>query len=475
MTKFVILMHKEAVSSIQYQVSSIKNNEVMVVSKLLAFLLIVFLLFFSLIFLKQQGVVAAANQEEDEYASAREEMVSRQVNGRGVSNASVLAAMRKVPRHEFVPQNLRSRAYDDIPLFISAGQTIPRPYIVALMTELLALKGGERVLLVGAGSGYQAAILAEIAAKVYTTGITASLDKTTEKRLRSMGYKNITSKSDDVYGGWEENAPFDCVMVTAASDRIPQPLVDQLKVGGKMVIPEISFFRLKLVTKTGDGVKTEDITPKDRYAADRERMVSQQIAGRGVSDESVLAAMRKVMRHEFVPERMKLHAYDDRPLPIGEDQTISQPYIVALMTELLDLKGGEKILEIGTGSGYQAAILAEIVAEVYTIEIVESLARTADERLQGLGYRNITVRFGDGYKGWKEHAPFDGVIVTAAPDHIPQPLVDQLKVGGRMVIPVGDFFQELKLLTKTESGVKEKNVIPVRFVPMTGEAQEKKK
>lgn len=442
-------------------------------NKLLAFLLVVFFLFSFFLFLKQQGIVVAADQEGDEYASAREEMVSRQIGSRGVSDELVLAAMRKVPRHEFVPQNLRPRAYDDIPLFISAGQIIPRPYIVALMTELLALKGGEKVLLVGAGSGYQAAILAEIAGKVYATEAMESLTGTVEKKLRGMGYENITLKSGG-YGSWEEHAPFDAVMVTAASGRIPQQLVDQLKIGGKMVIPEISFFRLKLVTKTGDGVKTEDITPKDRYAADRERMVSQHIAARGVSDESVLAAMRKVMRHEFVPERMKLHAYDDTPLPIGEDQTISQPYIVALMTELLDLKGGEKILEIGTGSGYQAAMLAEIVAEVYTIEIVESLARTADERLQGLGYRNITVKFGDGYKGWKEHAPFDGVIVTAAPDHIPQPLVDQLKVGGRMVIPVGDFFQKLKLLTKTESGVKEKNVIPVRFVPMTGEAQEKK-
>ena len=212
---------------------------------------------------------------------------------------------------------------------------------------------------------------------------------------------------------------------------------------------------------------------QDEYALARERMVSSQIVRREVSDKLVLAAMRKVPRHKFVPENMKPYAYEDRPLPIGEDQTISQPYIVALMTELLGLKGGEKVLEIGTGSGYQAAVLAEIVAEVYTIEIVESLARTAEEKLEEMGYENITVRFGDGYKGWEEHAPFDGVIVTAAPDHIPQPLVDQLKVGGRMVIPVGSRFQELKLLTKTEDGVKEKDVIPVRFVPMTGEAQQK--
>lgn len=213
---------------------------------------------------------------------------------------------------------------------------------------------------------------------------------------------------------------------------------------------------------------------KDEYAFQREQMVYDQIVRRNVSDKLVLKAMRKVPRHEFVPDNMKRHAYEDRPLPIGEDQTISQPYIVAIMTELLGLKSGEKVLEIGTGSGYQAAVLAEIAGEVYTIEIIESLANSADKRLKRLGYNNVTVKYGDGYRGWKEHAPFDGVIVTAAPDHIPQPLVDQLKVGGRMVIPVGEHFQELKLITKTESGVVEKNVLPVRFVPMTGEAQEKK-
>ncbi|MFC1716043.1 protein-L-isoaspartate(D-aspartate) O-methyltransferase [Candidatus Poribacteria bacterium] len=209
----------------------------------------------------------------------------------------------------------------------------------------------------------------------------------------------------------------------------------------------------------------------DSYVAARERMVSQQIESRGVSDKLVLEAMRKVPRHEFVPADVKLYAYDDNPQFIGESQTISQPYIVALMTELLELKGGEKVLEIGTGSGYQAAVLAEIAEEVYTIEIIESLAKTAEARLQGMGYQNITVKWGDGYKGWEEHAPFDHVIVTAAPDHVPQPLVDQLKVGGRMVIPVGDYYQELKLLTKTENGVEKKSIVPVRFVPMTGEAQ----
>ena len=222
-----------------------------------------------------------------------------------------------------------------------------------------------------------------------------------------------------------------------------------------------------------DTKETMPESTEDEYTPMRERMVTRHIIRRGVSDKLVLAAMRKVPRHEFVPEGMKWRAYEDNPLPIGEEQTISQPYIVALMTELLGLKGGEKVLEIGTGSGYQAAILAEIAGQIYTIEIIESLATSADARLQRLGYKNVTVKFGDGYKGWKEHAPFDGVIVTAAPDHIPQPLVDQLKVGGRMVIPVGDYFQELKLLTKTKDGVKERNTIPVTFVPMTGEAQEK--
>jgi protein-L-isoaspartate(D-aspartate) O-methyltransferase len=164
-------------------------------------------------------------------------------------------------------------------------------------------------------------------------------------------------------------------------------------------------------------------------------------------------------------------AYADRPLPIGYGQTISQPYIVAEMTRLLRVDGNSRVLEIGTGSGYQAAVLAEIVDEVYSIEIICSLAESAETRLKEMGYRNITVRCADGYQGWKEHAPFDGVMVTAAPDHIPQPLVDQLKVGGRLVIPVGDVFQELMVITKTETGTKKMNVIPVRFVPMTGEAE----
>ena len=211
----------------------------------------------------------------------------------------------------------------------------------------------------------------------------------------------------------------------------------------------------------------------DVYTEEREGMVKTQIEARGVKDKLVLAAMRKVPRHLFVPERWRDQAYTDGPLPIGEGQTISQPYIVGLMTELLSLKGGEKVLEIGTGSGYQAAVLAEIANEVYTIEIICPLAQRAESTLKQLEYDNITVKCGDGYQGWKEQAPFDGVIVTAAPDHIPQPLIDQLKVGGRLVIPVGDFYQELVLLLKTDIGIKKMNVIPVRFVPMTGEAEKK--
>ena len=196
------------------------------------------------------------------------------------------------------------------------------------------------------------------------------------------------------------------------------------------------------------------------------KMVVHQIHARGIRDSLVLRTMRETPRHLFVPEYLERNAYIDRPLPIGEEQTISQPYIVALMTELLHLTGDEKVLEIGTGSGYQAAILSPLVKEVYTIEIVESLAESAKERLINLGYDNVIVKWGDGYKGWPEHAPFDCVIVTAAPEYIPKALVEQLKVGGRLVIPVGSFYQELKVITKEKDGIKEESIIPVRFVPM---------
>ena len=201
----------------------------------------------------------------------------------------------------------------------------------------------------------------------------------------------------------------------------------------------------------------------------REEMVKVQIRNRGIKDERLLKAMLKVERHKFVPEEIQRFAYIDRPLPIGEEQTISQPYIVALMTELLKLDGNEKVLEIGTGSGYQAAILAELAREVYTIEILEPLAKKAEKLLQNLGYENITVKCGDGYIGWEEHAPFDAIIVTCAPPYIPQPLVDQLAEGARMVIPVGTTWQELKLIEKLNGQIKIFDTIPVRFVPMTGE------
>lgn len=204
----------------------------------------------------------------------------------------------------------------------------------------------------------------------------------------------------------------------------------------------------------------------------RERLV-RELESEGISDEKVLSAMRKVLRHEFVPKQYQSEAYNNYPLPIGMGQTISQPFVVAYMTQVLKLKGGEKVLEIGTGSGYQAAVLAEIADKVYTIEILEPLARSAEKTLGRLGYKNVFVKAGDGYQGWPEYAPFDAIIVTAAPDHVPQPLVDQLKVGGRMVIPVGKQGQRLVLITKDEQGVKAEEDLPVLFVPMTGEAERK--
>jgi len=201
----------------------------------------------------------------------------------------------------------------------------------------------------------------------------------------------------------------------------------------------------------------------------KEEMVKTQIRARGVSDEGVLNAILKVDRHKFVPEETRHLAYSDRPLLIGEGQTISQPYIVALMTELLELKKGDRVLEVGTGSGYQAAILAELADHVYTIEIIESLGRSAERLLKELGYSNIDVKIGDGYIGWEEFAPFDAIIVTAAPPHIPQPLLDQLKEEGRLVIPVGGFYQDLKKITKVKGQIKSQDIIPVVFVPMTGE------
>ncbi len=221
------------------------------------------------------------------------------------------------------------------------------------------------------------------------------------------------------------------------------------------------------------GCGTRAAEQPDEYARRRMNMVDNQIRARGIRDPRVLEVMRKVPRHEFVPADQAANAYDDNPLPIGLGQTISQPYIVAYMTEQLQVTPQSKVLEIGTGSGYQAAVLAELAKEVYSIEIVPDLARRSKETLATLGYSNVHVRAGDGYRGWPEQAPFDRIIVTAAPDHVPQPLVDQLAVGGRLIIPVGDYYQQILILTKTPRGVVEEKTIDVVFVPMTGEAQKK--
>ena len=214
-------------------------------------------------------------------------------------------------------------------------------------------------------------------------------------------------------------------------------------------------------------------TKEDSLSRLRNRMVSDQLERRGIKNPAVLAVMRKIPRHLFVPPNLLYHAYDDTPLPIDANQTISQPYIVALMTELIKPQPDHKVLEIGTGSGYQAAVLAELVKEVYTIEIIEELGKKADGLLQSMQYKNIWVKIGDGYQGWAEHAPYDGIVVTAAPPDVPKPLLEQLKIGGRLVIPIGRMYQELILVTKDEKGIHQEEVIPVRFVPMTGEVQKK--
>ena len=222
------------------------------------------------------------------------------------------------------------------------------------------------------------------------------------------------------------------------------------------------------------GTSAEDLPRKeeDRFAQMRERMVAEQLKNRDIHDPAVLAAMRSVPRHHFVPEAYRGAAYTDGPLPIGYEQTISQPYIVALMTQLARPAPQARALDIGTGSGYQAAVLAELVDSVYSIEILCPLADEARARLERLAYHNVAVRCGDGYQGWPEHAPFDLIILAAAPDHVPQPLVEQLAPGGRLVLPLGAFYQDLIVIEKLPDGtVREQNVAPVRFVPMTGEAQ----
>jgi protein-L-isoaspartate(D-aspartate) O-methyltransferase len=217
---------------------------------------------------------------------------------------------------------------------------------------------------------------------------------------------------------------------------------------------------------SGDGAAPPD-QHDDIYARRRQQMVDDQMRARDIRDPRVLAAMQKVPRHRFVREGDVDAAYADSPIAIGFGQTISQPYIIAYMTEALALPPSARVLEIGTGSGYQAAILGELAGEVYTIEIVPELAARSSALLAELGYANVHVRSGDGYAGWPEHAPFDSIIVTAAPDHIPQPLVDQLKPGGRLVVPVGRGDQDLLVMVRTADGLREESRLPVRFVPLT--------
>ena len=211
----------------------------------------------------------------------------------------------------------------------------------------------------------------------------------------------------------------------------------------------------------------------DTYWKPRRLQLVETLKREGISDAKVLDAIAKVPRHLFVPERYRENSYANRPLPIGHSQTISQPYIVAYMSQELHLTPQDNVLEIGTGSGYHAAVMSSLCRFVYTIEIVEELGLTAKDRLDSLGYENVEVRIGDGYQGWVEHAPFDAVILTAAPPQIPQPLLDQLKIGGRLIAPVGINWQELVLVTRTEDGYMRQQLIPVRFVPMTGEAQDR--
>jgi protein-L-isoaspartate(D-aspartate) O-methyltransferase len=211
------------------------------------------------------------------------------------------------------------------------------------------------------------------------------------------------------------------------------------------------------------------------YTLKRQQMVEKDIRDRGLKDPVVLMVMRKVPRHLFIDESFRSRAYGDHPLPIGEGQTISQPYVVALMTEALRLKPGDRVLEVGTGSGYQAAVLAEIVKAVYTIEIRKALADKAAERLAALGYGNVKVKYGDGYFGWEEQAPFDAIIITAAANHVPPPLIKQLKEGGRLIVPLGStvYFQTLTLATKRKGDLDVEQISPVAFVPMVGEIQKR--
>ncbi|MFC1807711.1 protein-L-isoaspartate(D-aspartate) O-methyltransferase [Candidatus Omnitrophota bacterium] len=235
-----------------------------------------------------------------------------------------------------------------------------------------------------------------------------------------------------------------------------------IKKSTRAIFLKLSYCLLSILFVFSEPLSADE----EMYTLERFNMIDQQIQQRGVTDPDVIDAMLRVKRHLFLPHNIRYRSYADEPLPIGYGQTISQPYIVAYMTEAAQLKPRYKVLEIGTGSGYQAAVLAEIVREVYTIEILQPLADAARNRLSDLGYTNIKYKHGDGYKGWPEHAPFDAIIVTAAPTTFPEELIGQLKVGGRMVIPMGSFMQELYLVTKTRSGYDRKKLMPVRFVPM---------
>ena len=241
----------------------------------------------------------------------------------------------------------------------------------------------------------------------------------------------------------------------------------------KLLIIITSIFLLGM-SRLPSTDKTQKPKP-DKTAVQREEMVSEQLAGRGIRDRRVLDAMRKIPRHLFVDGSLADRAYGDHPLPIGEGQTISQPYVVALMTEALALKSSDRVLEIGTGSGYQAAVLAEIVKEVYTIEIREQLSTAASALLERLGYRNVRTRYADGYYGWKEQAPFDAIIITASVNHIPPPLIKQLKEGGRLIIPLGStlYYQTLTLATNNRGELDIVQMGGVAFVPMTGEAMKR--
>jgi protein-L-isoaspartate(D-aspartate) O-methyltransferase len=248
-----------------------------------------------------------------------------------------------------------------------------------------------------------------------------------------------------------------------------------LRFGRRILLPLLGILLLQCTLSRNEfpslaTVAAQASADSEEHQA-RQRMVEEQIAARGVRDARVLAAMRKIPRHLFVPPQMLPYAYADEPLPIGHGQTISQPYIVAFMSEALELKPHERVLEIGTGSGYQAAVLAELAREVYSIEIVEPLGNEAAERLKRLGYTNVKLRIGDGYRGWPEAAPFDAIMVTAAPDHVPPALVEPLREGGRLVLPVGRFFQELIRIRRTPKGTQQESLLPVRFVPMVGEAE----